>query len=269
VTSPMPRDQPPARDPVPAAGAHLPAARRRDTAASRPADPEMPFPISSDGQAEAGIGGSGEQSIFAGLRRLHPDLRVHALSKPALLAMTRAVEDECCARAPRPILLGSFQRQRFYRAAAARWADLARTAELTVVFADFEHGRIRPGPVAEVPVSPGSPLQREWVLVCDAAGHPACVTGRERPGQERCRDQDRIFEVMWSADPTVVRSAARIGSGLAAAALPDVPDWLSARLGREPGPGAADLHRASGVLDRILGYLGSASQGGQPRTASL
>jgi hypothetical protein len=37
-----------------------------------------------------------------------------------------------------PVLIGSFQRQRFYRAAAPRWADLARSAEQTVIFADFK-----------------------------------------------------------------------------------------------------------------------------------
>src|ERR1700759_3584876 len=46
------------------------------------------------------IGGEGtERSIFAGLRRQHPALRVHLLNKTALLAVTRAIEDECGARA--------------------------------------------------------------------------------------------------------------------------------------------------------------------------
>src|SRR6201995_3004550 len=86
-------------------------------------------------QATASTGGGTEQSIFAGIRRQHPDLRVHVLNKKLLLAVTWAIEDECGALAQRPILLGSFQRQRYYQSAAARWADLARVAEQTVVFA--------------------------------------------------------------------------------------------------------------------------------------
>ena len=119
-----------------------------------------------------------------------------------------------------PAAIGSFQRQRFYRAAAPRWADLARSAEQTVIFADFGRSRLRPGPVAEIPVPWDSPLRREWSLVCDAPDLPACVTGWEHPGQDGCRDADRIFEVLWSVDPQVVRTAARIGTARATAAFP-------------------------------------------------
>ncbi len=164
-------------------------------------------------QATAGAGNSPGPSIFAGLRRQYPDLRVHVLDKAILLALTWAIEDECCARAQRPVLVGSFQRQRYYRAAAPRWADLTRSAEQTVIFADFARSRLRDGPVAEIAVPRDSPLRREWSLVCDAPDLPACVTGWEQLGQDGRRDADRTFEVLWSVDPQVVRTAARIGTG--------------------------------------------------------
>jgi DICT domain-containing protein len=217
-------------------------------------------------QAVASAGENPEQSIFARLRRLHPGQRVHVLNKAVLAAVTRAIEDECCARAQRPVLLGSFQRQRFYQAAAPRWADLARTAEQTVIFADFERVRQLPGPLTEVPVSEKSPLRREWALVCDAPDHPACVAGWEHPGQGQRRDQDRVFEVLWSVDPQVVRSAARIGIGLAAAAAPELPGQLEARLSGEPGPSSADLRRASSLLERTLDYVATIDRS-EPRGA--
>jgi len=206
-------------------------------------------------QAVTSAGENPEQSIFARLRRLHPGQRVHVLNKTILLAVSRAIEDECCARAQRPVLLGSFQRQRFYQASASRWADLARSAEQTVVFADFGRVRHLPGPLTEIPVSGKSPLRREWALVCDAPDHPACVAGWEHPGQGQRRDPDRIFEVLWSVDPQVVRSAARIGVGLAAADDPELTGQLEARLSGEPGPSSADLHRASSLLERTLDYV--------------
>jgi MerR family transcriptional regulator, light-induced transcriptional regulator len=206
-------------------------------------------------QATASTGGGAGQSVFAGLRRQHPGLRVHVLDKTTLLAVTRAIEDECGARAQRPVLLGSFQRQRFYQASAARWADLTRTAEQTVVFADFTRSRLCPGPVAEIAVPEDSPLRREWTLICDAPDTPACVVAWERPGQERTRDQDRIFEALWSVDPQVVRDAARIGAGLATAAVPELAEPLTRRLQEEPGPASADLRRAGGLLERTLDYL--------------
>lgn len=196
-----------------------------------------------------------DTSIFAGLRRRHPGLQVHVMAKSMLLALTHAIEDECCARAQRPVLMGCFQRERFYRAARPRWADLAGTAAQTVVFADFGQRRDQPGPIAEIPIPGDSPLRREWTLICDADDHPACLAAWERPGQEASRDPDRTFEVVWSVDPQVVRSAARIGAGLAAAAGFGIPAPQQARLSEEASAGSADLHRASGVMERTFDYL--------------
>jgi DICT domain-containing protein len=208
--------------------------------------------------AQGGGGGGAEPSIFAGLCRQHPSLRVHLLNKTVLLAMTQAIEDECGARAQRPVLLGSFQRQRFYQASAPRWADLARAAEQTVVFADFARSRLRPGRVAEVAVADDAPLRREWTLICDAPDTPACVAAWEQPGQDHLRDRDRMFEAVWSVDPQVVRSAARIGTGLATAALPELAQRLAGHLTTEAAPSSADLRRASGLIERTLDYLARA-----------
>src|SRR4051812_46463721 len=54
--------------------------------------------------AIAGVAGRAarvEPSIFAGLRRTWGELPVHELSKRAMLAVSRAIEDECCAQADR------------------------------------------------------------------------------------------------------------------------------------------------------------------------
>src|SRR5262249_2405259 len=48
-------------------------------------------------------------SIFAGLARRRPDLQSMTLAKPALLALSRAVEDEHLADASSGVLVGSFQ----------------------------------------------------------------------------------------------------------------------------------------------------------------
>jgi DNA-binding transcriptional MerR regulator len=151
-------------------------------------------------------------SLFAGIRRRRPDLQPIKLRKPLLLALTRAIEDESCAQAERPLLFGSFQRERFFRASARRWREFARTAELAVVFADFE--RFRAGPPAEVPVDRSGELTREWGLVCSAPGHAVCLSGLELPTARRRRDAAREFEVLWSVEPTVVQAATEICLGL-------------------------------------------------------
>jgi MerR family transcriptional regulator, light-induced transcriptional regulator len=130
-----------------------------------------------------------------------------------------------------------------------------------MIFADFGRGRLLPGPAAEIPVPADSPLRREWTLVCDAPDHPACVTAWEHPGQDQRRDADRIFEVLWSVDPQAVRTAARIGTALAAPAFPQIAGRLAARLDAEPAPASADLRRASGLIERTLDYLTRAPAG--------
>ena len=98
-------------------------------------------------------------------------------------------------------------------------------------------------------------MHREWTLICDAPDHPACVAGWEHPGQDRARDPGRIFEVLWSVDPPVVRTAARIATALAAEAAPELPALLQDRLSEHASASSADLRRASGLIERTLDYL--------------
>src|SRR3954453_8337191 len=76
-------------------------------------------------------------SVFAELRRGYPQVAVQPLRKSTLLALTWAIEDECCARAERPTLFAAFQHERFFRQAEARWADLAPPPRRPGVFVSF------------------------------------------------------------------------------------------------------------------------------------
>lgn len=194
-----------------------------------------------------------ESSVFAGVRRRHPELRTQSLPKPAVIALSRAIEDECCAQAERPLLLGSFQREHYYRASEHRWTELSRTAQSAVVFADFSTLRAEPQRPVEVPVPFDAPLNREWVLVCDAPDLPGCVVGWERPEVVDLPDGSRRFETFWSVDPRVVRHAARICAQLARQYGAEPPTWP--QLDETPPEASEATRRASGVLDRMLGYL--------------
>jgi MerR family transcriptional regulator, light-induced transcriptional regulator len=210
------------------------------------------------GQATAQVA-SAEPSVFAGLRRRHPGLIPQVLRKSTLLVLTRAIEDECCALAERPALFASFQLDRYFGQSEKRWNELARTAELAVVFADFADrgGTASAGPGAPitVPLAPDAALRREWALVCDAPDHCACVTGWELPGQQETPDGGRRFEVIWSADPQVVRDAARICIGLARSARPGLAPRLDALASKPAPPASGDLRRATGLLTRMTAYL--------------
>ncbi|MGH9066787.1 MAG: DICT sensory domain-containing protein [Acidimicrobiales bacterium] len=204
-----------------------------------------------------------EVSVFAELRRRHPDLVAHALRKTTMLALTRAIEDECCARAERPVLLACFQHPRFYRASERRWTELARTAEAAVVFADF------PGPPApgaspvKVPLAEDAPLLREWALVCDAGDHPACLAGWELPGQNGITDAGRRFEAVWTVDPRAVRNAARACVQILRASSPELAEPLTERLSGTPAGASSDLWRATGLLNRMVDYVERSGRGGR------
>jgi len=196
------------------------------------------------------------RSVHAELRRRHAELTPQLVNKTSLIALSRAIEDECCARAEQPLLFGGFQRQRFLDESRARWTELARTARATVVFADLaEPAPPRRGGLIEVALPPEAPLNREWIVLCDAPDLPACMAAVERPGQEGVRDDRRRFEVIWTVDPVAVRYASRV-----AAALADEyrPGWRTADLALldDDAPAASsDLRRASDLLGRMLGYL--------------
>jgi DICT domain-containing protein len=194
-------------------------------------------------------------SIFAGLRRLRPDLPPYPVPKRMLVPISHAIEDECSARGGGAVLIGSFQRERFYRQAERRWRSFASTAELTFVLGDFGRPRTDgPGPI-EVPIDRSHALSREWAIVCDGPGASTCMAGWERPGGS---GGERIFEMLWCVEAPVVREAARLGVELAAARCPElrerVPDWLYEPAQNDEGA----IERATAVTNRMLAYLTAA-----------
>ncbi|MBA2629548.1 MAG: MerR family transcriptional regulator [Thermoleophilaceae bacterium] len=195
-----------------------------------------------------------ETSIYAGLRRRRPDLHPYPIPKRLLVAVSHAIEDECEAAAAPAVLVGSFQKEAFYRDAEPRWREFARTAELAVALADFDQPDARPGRPLEVPVARNHPLANEWAIVCDAPGFSACLAGRERhvAGQ-------RIFEMLWSVEPGVVRDAVLLGLDLAKASLPAVGAMVPERLSEAPRPDPDAVSRATSVTNRMLAYVAAAA----------
>lgn len=200
-----------------------------------------------------------DTSVFATLRRRRPDLEPRTIVKPILLALTHAVEDEALARAQRPILFGSFQRERLYRQSQARWRELARGARLAVVFADFSRLRTPRQGAAEVPVPRDHPLHREWTVVCEGDDFAVCLSAWEPPAPAPAPDRRRRFEVIWTVEPEVVREAARICAAIAAARRPELVDAARARLEVRPAVWpATQLRLATAINARALAHLSAA-----------
>ncbi len=191
-------------------------------------------------------------SVYAAVRERFPHLHPQLLPKPALLWLSHAIEDECAARAAQPLLLGCFQRERFYRHAERRWSELARTAGRAVVLADFPRFRKpRHGPV-EVPIPPTEPVLREWVLVCDAPQFSGCLVGWERPSGGRT---PRRFETVWTVEPDIVREAAHACCDIVHRSQPPLADDLRDGLSVSPVGGASgQLRLAVDLATRVTVY---------------
>lgn len=202
---------------------------------------------------------AGSGSLYAELRRARPDLVSHLLIRPTMLAISRAIEDECCSQAGSGVLVGCFQTEAAFRASASRWEDLARTASAVLTFADFDRSRWRPGAPAEVPIEAGSAMRREWSVICDTPGAAACLIGVERPGQGGPPDRRRAFEAFWTCEPAVVRLGTRTALRLARPFQPDAVEAAEAALGADPGDEPPDpvavIRRATALTNRIVGYL--------------
>jgi DICT domain-containing protein len=196
-------------------------------------------------------------SVFAGVRRLRPDVTPAVMAKPAVLAVTRAIEDEYCARAAGGLLVGSFQRERFYRGAEHRWRELARTASLAVALADFPRRSDSPGRPVEVPVAPSHALAREWAVVISADELQACLAAWEQPADVRPPDAGRRFEVLWSLDPAVVADAVEVLAELLDAVDPVTAGRIRDARVRAPLAEGRLPDRGGELAQRMVGYLGS------------
>lgn len=199
--------------------------------------------------------GPGENSVFAGLRRRRPEVPASILNKTAVLQVSHAIEDEYLARATHGFVFGAFQRERFYHRAERRWRELARTADLAVAIADFSSVRHPPEAPSEVPLELHQPLAREWTLIIDAPGAQACLAAWELPTQSAVPDPARQFEMIWSFEPEVVRTATEVATELLWKLSPEIARRMP-ELPVATGLGGEELRFASALAQRIVGYLG-------------
>ncbi|CUR55385.1 putative sensor protein [metagenome] len=194
-------------------------------------------------------------SVYAELRRAFPRLEPHRLRKSTLLALTWAIEDECCARAQRATIFGAFQEEGYYRKARSRWNELARVGHATLAMADFTTVQTVDERPVRVQLAADSPMRREWVVVCDAPDLPAVLAAWELPGQQSVPDGERLFESLWTIDPRAVRHAARVCAHVAQTAGVPEASALIDELADEPEPLSSDPADAASLFGRVVAYV--------------
>ena len=155
-----------------------------------------------------------------------PQFRPQLYFKSSLTALSHAMEDQVLAGAERPLVIASFQRERFYRQEAHRYLRIAeRTDQVYVLAAPETDFANRSGSYETVAFESADELSHEWHLVVIGQQYASCLVCRERedttsqvnirrdavpPPEQPAMDQTRRFEGVWTFDRQVTCKAAEL-----------------------------------------------------------
>ncbi len=158
-------------------------------------------------------------SVLADLLYVQPHLRPQLYFKSSLTALSHAMEDQVLAGFDQPLVIASFQRERFYRQEAHRYRRIAEQSSQVYVLAapetSFKNGSDYYETVA---FDAADALAQEWHLVVIAKRYTTCLICRERLApalesdnlEEEEVDPSRRFEGIWTSDRHVSKQAAEL-----------------------------------------------------------
>ncbi|WP_033374516.1 DICT sensory domain-containing protein [Spirulina subsalsa] len=152
-------------------------------------------------------------SILADLLKVLPDWRPQMYFKSSLIALSHAMEDQVLAGSSSPLVIATFQQERFYRQEAHRYRRIAQKSDQVYVLAAPEtEFRNHSGDYETVAFAPTDGLAQEWHLVVLGDSYATCLICREKssPGDESTlgMDSNRRFEGIWTFDRQVAQEAA-------------------------------------------------------------
>jgi DICT domain-containing protein/signal transduction histidine kinase len=137
--------------------------------------------------------------------------------KSSLTALSHAMEDRVLAGVDRPLVIASFQRERFYKQEAHRYQRIAdRTDRVFVLAAPETEFRNASNFYETIAFSPEDALAQEWHLIVIGQNHSSCLICREKvlatTGEkiDTAIDASRLFEGIWTFDRRVSITAAEI-----------------------------------------------------------
>jgi DNA-binding transcriptional MerR regulator len=200
-------------------------------------------------------GASDRPSLYATVASAEHGARSQVLRKATLEALSRAIEHETLALAAAPVLVGAFQRERFYRPIETRWRRMAAHADAAVVFADFPAPYHPPGGPVELPIKPADVLGNEWAVIVDAPGFAASLVAWEQPGTGGGEEDERRFEAIWTLDPRATRRASRAAGRMAAAIDPPTGERFEELLADRPLALEQPVPALTALANRVVAYL--------------
>ncbi|MEA5583458.1 DICT sensory domain-containing protein [Nodularia harveyana UHCC-0300] len=161
-------------------------------------------------------------SVLSDLLQSIPYLRPQLYFKASLTALSHAMEDQVLAATlEQPLIIASFQRERYYRQEAHRYQRLALRSNQIYVLSAPETEFVNSSKYYEkVAFDPEDALSQEWHLVVIADNYATCLVCRESlgsitknqqlpeftPGLDM--DTARRFEGIWTSERSVSLKAA-------------------------------------------------------------
>jgi DICT domain-containing protein/signal transduction histidine kinase len=163
-------------------------------------------------------------SVLSDLLESLPYLRPQLYFKASLTALSHAMEDQVLAATlDQPLIIASFQRERFYRQEAHRYKRLAQRSNQIYVLSAPETDFTNSSEYYEkVAFQPDDPLSQEWHLVVIADNYATCLVCRESLGSiaknqqvpdwlpSLDTDTGRRFEGIWTSERGVSIKAAQL-----------------------------------------------------------
>ncbi|MBO9534670.1 MAG: MerR family transcriptional regulator [Solirubrobacteraceae bacterium] len=205
------------------------------------------------GREEPKVSAETHPSIYAAVTAVDPSAYPRVLRRTTLAAMSHAIEDEFLARGAHGVVVGAFQRSRFFERVGHRYRQIAPRSDATIVFADWPEVTDVPGEPIRVPIAPTDALGNEWAVVVDAPGYAACLLAWERPN--RAAGGQRMFEAVLSLDPRAVRRAVMVAVALAGRRDPAIGTRLDELISGRPLATEPPASALTSLTSRMVAYL--------------
>ncbi len=163
-------------------------------------------------------------SVLSDLLNSLPHLRPQLYFKASLTALSHAMEDQVlAANLDRPLIIASFQKERFYRQEAHRYRRLAQKSNQIYVLSAPETGFANSSEYYEkIAFEHDDALAQEWHLLVVADNYATCLVCRESLGSltknqeipdmipSLDMDTARRFEGIWTSEKGVCLKAAQL-----------------------------------------------------------
>ncbi len=156
-------------------------------------------------------------SVLKELLQALPSLRSQMYFKSSLTALSHAMEDRVLAGIGEPLVIASFQRERFYKQEAHRYKRIAKISNQVYVLSapetDFKN---HSEDYETIAFAPQDELSKEWHLIVISEDYAYCLVCREKTESKNKYladlnlDNNRRFEGIWTFDRQTSKKAASI-----------------------------------------------------------